>query len=287
MNTIEKRQNEDRMLRYQYTSRSYYNRAETLNDLVWVCCIISWLTIFLPDSFAWGTFFIAVPFFVDIIAAILNWRMTVNVSLASALRKYFDAYVLGFNTDQFTEPEVQELEELSIKSEKHSPEKSKEQMTHTGRDNPPGIRNWYEFSQPLSEQDAIYECQKQNCWWNKKITRERIIRTIIGLSVLLPLAIFLFIETKTGILLVIFSSGGLITKCTERLVANGRYYMLSLKIDGALDVLINSRSDENIKKLQAQIDTRRAMPVLERNRIHKCHAKEYSELYHDTTTVQK
>lgn len=190
MNAIEKRQNEDRMLRYQYTSRCYYDHAETQNDLVWLCCIISWLTIVLPGSSAWGMFFIAVPFFVDIIAAILNWRMTSNVSWASALRKCFDAYVLGFNTNQFTEFEVRELEELSIKAVKHSPEKSQEQMTNTGRDNPPGVRNWYEFSQPLSEQDAIYECQKQNCWWNKKITRERIIRTVIGLLILAPLAIF-------------------------------------------------------------------------------------------------
>ncbi|MFA5383105.1 MAG: S-4TM family putative pore-forming effector [Eubacteriales bacterium] len=287
VNSIEKKQNEERMLRYQYASRRHYNHAEILNDLVWVCCIVSWLTIFLPDSSTWRMFFIAVPFFMDIIAVLLNWLMTVNVASASALRKYFDAYVLAINIGQFTKSEVQELEELSIKAVKHSPEKSKEQMDNTGRDNPAGVRNWYEFSQPLSEQDAIYECQKQNCWWNKKITCERIIHMVIRLLVLVLLAVFFKIETKTGILLIIFSSGGLIIKCAERLVENMRYYMLSLKIDGALDVLTNSRSYENIEKLQAKIDARRAIPVLERNHIHKRHAKEYSELYHDITTVQK
>lgn len=287
MNVIEKKQNEERMLRYQYASRRHFNRAEILNDRVWVCCIISWLTIFLPSSSTWGMFFIAVPFVVNIIAVLLNWRMTVNVASASALRKYFDAYVSGINIEHFTNSEVQELEELSIKAVKHSPEKSKVQMVNTGRDNPPGVRNWYEFSQTLSGQDAIYECQKQNCWWNKKITHERIIRTVIGLLFLVPLAIFFLIKTKIGVLLVIFSSSGLIVKCAERLVVNVRYYMLSLKIDGALDIITNSRSDENIKKLQAKIDARRAIPVLERNHIHKRHAKEYSELYNDITTFQK
>lgn len=286
-NAIKKRQNEDRMLHYQCASRIYYNRAETQNKLVWVCCLISWLTIFLPDSSTWGMLFIAVPFFMDIIAMILNWRMTANVSSASILRKYFDAYVLGFNMDQFTKPEVQELKELSIKALKLHPEKSKQQMANTGHNNPPGVRNWYEFSWPLKEQDTIYECQKQNSWWNKKMMHERIIHTVIGLSVLIPLAIFLLIKAKAKILLIIFSSSGLIIKCTERLVANSRYYILSLEIDGAVDVLSNSRSDENIKNLQAKIDRRRAMPVLERNRIHKCHANEYSKLYHDTTKVQK
>ncbi len=289
VNAIEKKQNEERMLRYQYAARRYNNSAEKLNDLVWICCIISVLIIFLPTNTTWGKFFIAVPFFMNIMAAILNWRMTINVSIASALRKYFDAYVLGINIDQFTEPEVQKLEELSIKVSKHSPVKSEEQMSNTSRDYPPGVRNWYEFSQPLSEQDAIYECQKQNCWWNKKMTLKRLIFTGIKLLVLIPFAIFFVIKANTNveIMQVIFSSGGLITKCAERLGANGRYYMLSLKIDGALDILTNSRSVENIKKLQVEIDARRAMPVLEINRIHKRHAKKISELYYDITTVQK
>jgi hypothetical protein len=281
MNAIEKKQNEERMLRYQYASRSYYNRAETLNDLVWVCCILSWLSIFLSDSSTRG----AVSFFLDIIALIVNLRMTADVSAASLLRKYFDAYVLGLDIDQFTKPEVQKLEELSIRAVGHSPGKSKVQMSNTGRDNPPGVRNWYEFSQPLSEQNAIYECQKQNCWWNKKITYKRIICTVIEFVVLILLAIF-FIKTKPSVV-ILFSSGALILKCVERFVANVRYYTLSLQIDGALDVLTDSRSNENIKNLQGKIDERRAMPVLERNHIHKRHANEYSELYQNTTTVTK
>lgn len=287
LHVINNKQNEDRMLRYQYASRTLYNRAETLNDFVWVCCIISWLTILLPDSPTWNTFFIAAPFFMDIVAIILNWRMTANVSSASLLRKYFDSHVFGLNRNQFTLSDVQKLEEISIKVVKHFPEKSKEQMANTGRDNPPGVLNWYEFSQQLSEQDAVYECQKQNCWWNKKITRIRLIRSGLWLLVLVPLTIFLFVETDAGIILVIFSSCGLITKCIERLVVNVSYYILSIQIDGALDVLANSRSDENILNLQAKIDMRRAMPVLERNRIHRRHAKEYSELYHETTAFQK
>jgi len=63
--------------------------------------------------------------------------------------------------------------------------------------------------------------------------------------------------------------------------------MLSLKIDGALEVLTNSRSDENIKNLQTQIDARRSMLVLERNFIHKHYAKEYTELFDDIRKVKK
>ena len=283
MNAIEKRQNENRMLRYQYTARCYYNRAEKLNELVWICCVISWLTIFFPVSFTQRIFPICMSFFMDIIAAVLNWRMTSNVFWASSLRKYFDAYVLNLNMNQFSEPSIRKFEELSLNTVKRYPQKSKEQMSNTGRDIPPGVKDWYELSPLVPEQDAVFECQKQNCWWNKKITRVRIIRAVIGLLVLIPLIIFLFIEIKVGILLTILSSGGLIIKCATRLVANVRYYVLSIKIDGVLNVLASSRSNKNIEILQANIDERRAMPVLERSHTHKRHAKEYSELYQNTS----
>jgi len=286
VNTIEKRQNEERMLRYQFAARVNYNRAEVQNDLVWLCCLISWLTIFSSSK---EILFIAIPFWADMIALVLNWRMTVNVSSASKLRQYFDAYVLSINIDEYSKTELEELEELSFKVMKQYPEKSKEQMTNTGRDDPPGVRNWYEFSQPLSEQDAIYECQKQNCWWNKKITHKRLTYTGIGLLVFILMAIFFIMGTRTEIeiLKILFSSGGLFAKSSERFVANGKYYMVSLKINGALDVLENSRTDESMKKLQEKIDMRRAMPVLERNYTHKRFAKVYSELYHSITSIKK
>lgn len=283
MNAIEEAQNEKRMLQYQNAARWYYNRAEILNNLVWGCCILSWLTIFLPDSPTWKILFISIPFSINIIAFILNRRLSANVLWAATLRKYFDAYVLGIDIYQFTRDEVLKLEEISFKVIKRYPKKSKEQMTNTGHDDPPGVRNWYEFSQPLSVLDAIYECQKQNCWWNKKLTRLRIIRSGIELLILITVAIIIFVWIKADILLVILSSSGLVLKCIERAIANTRYYILSLKIDGALDILENSRSEENIKCLQAKIDIRRAMPVLEKHRIHKRHAKDYSELYHGTT----
>jgi len=278
------------MLRYQYASRSYYNSAEKLNDLVWLIVVFAWSVIFWHDNLSFSKIFsVGICFFADMVAMILNSQIKKNVYWASALRKYFDAYVLGINIDQFKESEIEKLEELSIKATKKCVEKSKEQMSNTCYDTPPGVHNWYEFSQTLSEQDAIYECQKQNCWWNKKLMYKRILYTIIVLLLLfiVYLVFYLFIKAKTGILLFFFSSSGLVLKCVERSIANCKYYMLSLKIDGALEVLTNSRSDENIKNLQTQIDARRSMLVLERNFIHKHYAKEYTELFDDIRKVKK
>ena len=279
---IEKRQNEDRMLRYQYASRRYFNRAEKLNDLVWVMCIISWLVIFLPDIPNTEILVIVISAFADTVAVIFSGIMANYIASASSLRRYFDAYVLGINIEQFDAPQVQKLEELSLKAINDSPDIAKVEMANTGHDKPNGVRNWYEFTRPLSEEDAVYECQKLNGWWNKKMSGERIKYTVIRLIIFISLAILLLIITKADILITILSSIALIIKCIERLVANLRYYKISLEIDGAIDVLTSNRSSENVKEVQAKIDERRAMPVLERNRIHKRRSKEYHQLYHDT-----
>ena len=279
---IEKRQNEDRMLRYQYASRRYFNRAEKLNDLVWVMCINSWLVIFLPDIPNTEILVIVISAFADTVAVIFSGIMANYIASASSLRRYFDAYVLGINIEQFDAPQVQKLEELSLKAINDSPDIAKVEMANTGHDKPNGVRNWYEFTRPLSEEDAVYECQKLNGWWNKKMSGERIKYTVIRLIIFISLAILLLIITKADILITILSSIALIIKCIERLVANLRYYKISLEIDGAIDVLTSNRSSENVKEVQAKIDERRAMPVLERNRIHKRRSKEYHQLYHDT-----
>ena len=65
-------------------------------------------------------------------------------------------------------------------------------------------------------ENVVYECQKQNGWWNKKISGKRIRYMVIGLFIFIPLVIFLLIITKAEILITIFSSCGLILKGIER-----------------------------------------------------------------------
>lgn len=284
VSAIEKRQNENRILQYQYAARSYYNRAEKLNMFVWIFCFVSWVAVFLPASSSAGVFFIAIPFLADIIAFITNCRMMANIRKASSLRKYFDAYVFDLNIDQFTQFEVQNLHELSMKAVKNHPKESKIQMANTGRDNPPGVRDWYEIPSDFSEQDTIFECQKQNCWWNRKITCKRVVCTGIALLILIAVAVVFFLFVNKNVMLIILSSGGVIIKGLERLVANAKYYRLSSKIDDTVEALTVDRSGELLKYLQGRIDERRAMPVLEINIVHRMLAGKLSVLYKRIST---
>jgi hypothetical protein len=288
MSTIEKRQNERRMLQLQYAARHYYNRAELLNDLVWLCVIVTWLSLFLPVSSKYEIYLMILPFLLTIKAVILNWRMTVNVSSASSLRKYFDAYVFKLNLDFFSKSEVEKLEELSTRAVKESLENSKIQISNTSRDNPPGVRDWYEFSQSLTEQEAIFECQKQNSWWNKELISKRSKYNLKN-AILFAFIFYIIVISKTNFdfLRALFCSGGLIAKMIERFCENKKYYELSKEIEGAIDVLSDCRTIENLKNLQGKIDRRRSMHVLEKNSLHKRFAKRFSELYQDIHSVKE
>lgn len=276
---IQERQNSPNMLHFQYAARWHYNRAEIQNNIVWLFCIIAWLSAFFQNISMW---FIAVAFIMDVSGAIMNWRMSTHVSLAADFRKFFDTYVFKLRVEQMNPIEKQTFIERSIDIVNKNPQIAKIQMSNTGHDNPPGVRNWYEFTVPLSNSDAIFECQKINSWWNKKITYHRLKKSILGVLLFVPIIITILVLVNTSIVMIIFSSAGLVLKCVERLVQNIRYYLLSSKIDGAIEVLSKKRNLDNIMELQSFIDKRRAMPVLENNVSHKKHAKEYSVLYRET-----
>ena len=144
MSQVKIKQNKEDMLHMQYAARYCFNRAENLNDIVWLLCILSVLTAFLPSSVPemWQ---LGIPIVIDFAALLCGWRLSENLSLASSLRKCFDAYVLGIGFDSFDRDTKQKLLESAFKIERKNPEGAKIQMTQTGRDNPTGVIVWYEL----------------------------------------------------------------------------------------------------------------------------------------------
>ena len=285
-NNISEKQNEPRMLRYQYAARSFYNRAEIQNFFVWIFVLISWALIFIPINEKNETPLLCIAFFSDLIAAFFCSRVLYTVNIASSLRKYFDAYVFGFDLNRFSELEVRGFEELIIKIINTHQKSSRIQMMNTGRDKPPGVLDWYEIPTHLSEQDAIFECQKQNCWWNKKITIKRI--AFSGVLIIsffcITIGFFKITNTDLSVLKVALCSAGLVLKAGERIATNIRYYLLGLKIDHALETLEVSKNSKLLLHLQELIENRRTMPVLEINIVHRMLAEKLSVLYKRIST---
>lgn len=280
MNRINVRQNEKKMLKYQFAARVLFNRAELLNYLIWLLCLISALCVFIPINASW---FQWIPLVADIIAVLLGITLSYNLSNAVSFRSYFDAYVLNIGINSFEDHDLRKLKEISSKLISTKQKNYNIQINNTGNDIPPGVRDWYDIPTSYSEKTARFECQKQNAWWNEKMASKRCHINIIFAVFTSIVVLFAIQSTSAGnsIIIGIFGSGGMIVRCIERFFANKQYHNLSLKIDGALEALSDSRDIKNLCKLQNLINKRRELPVLEINFIHKRIAHQLSKIYHE------
>lgn len=254
------------MLKVQYAARCYYNLAERQNTIVWFFCLISAFSVFLPDTLP-CYLSIAVPFIADIIAWILMLLVTKNVEQGAELREFFDAYSLNINTDQFSEEKKRQLLESAKKQCSKKPKEAEIQMRNTGSDNPPGVYDWYLFSKDIDGLEAQFECQRQNTWWDKKLTSIRYTVSIITCIILTLTFIVLMIHNNA--IRTLLCSASLIIKLVERIKDNHKYRCLSLKIDGAQETLGVHLSEEGIMQLQGMINERRAINVLGINLSHR------------------
>lgn len=276
---IQERQNEEAYLKIQYAARVCFNSAERYNHLAWIACLISAFSIFLPNS--WSIYILTgIPFCADIVAAIFSFASSYRVRLASDLRKYFDSYVLNIGMNQFSETELRKLREQTERICLRNQNEVAVQIANTGKDTPPGVREWYVFSKFYDGIAAQFECQRQNTWWNSKMFQRRTGITII-LLVILGSA-FLVLAINNSVLNVILCSAGILLKFFERLVENCRYISVSRLIDGSLQTIEVHPTEEGIAQLQTFIDERRSINVLEFDQIHKRIARKLSEMYEKT-----
>lgn len=282
---IEQRQNDPEMLKCQYAARHYYNAAETWNNAAFVCAIISLLSIFVPEgtSSIYSITILLVPLVFDVASFICNRRMGISATFAALLRNYFDEMVLGIKNVKHTDSFKRKVKSLIIDAVEKNKKEFEEQVSNTGRDNPPGVKNWYEFAHQYTDSEVVFECQKQNCWWNNELCHKRLLHDGIVLLLGIFLGIYFCAYLRVSILRVIFCLISAVKTLAYRIDENVNYIRLSMKIDDYCEMLEISIDQDSISALQEQISKRRELKVFEINRFHKKHSKELSELYEQIT----
>ena len=224
-----------------------------------------------------------IPIIIDIFVFLLCILVAKYTEWGATLRNYFDAKVLGLQEEEYTQDSEREIwERVNIVCKKHMRE-CETQIRNTGRDNPPGVKNWYEFSAKLDGNKALFACQYINCWYNRKHRPYR-----FGISVCL----FLIITAAIIGLLRMFNVSfvdtliylaALAVKMFDRMYQNYRYLRVSLKMDAIISLPGVEDNREQINYLQTLINSRREIPVLEINALHKRLVKSWSELLEQIT----
>ena len=269
---ITSRQNEDIFLKIQYASRKDFNSAEKLNCLSWILCIASAVMIIVPDSEP-KLISIGIPALLEVCAFITACIFNRKIKNAAALRSYFDSYVLMICEENYSDVRKQELKEMALSTYHRHKNKADISIQKTGRNKPPGVKDWYEFKNPLEDLQAQFECQKQNIWWNKKMVKIRMIILPIIVFLIIALVIVIFILYKSDVLSIIVCASGIVLKFYERLVEQYNYHDISIRIEAIQSHAERELTAETVKELQELIDERREIPVLEMNFIHTKKAK--------------
>lgn len=277
---IENRENEERSLKIQYAARVYYNSAECFSHLAWITSMLSAITIFLSNN--WCEYLVkGIPSLLTVLTAIFTIATRNNVKWAAKLRQYFDLYVMGLSMKGFSESDCREVIEKAEKKYQVSQSKARVQMDNTGKDVPPGVRDWYVFPREYDGNKAQLECQRQNIWWNSHLFKKKI--TINVITLVLIIALFVYLIKSRNIVVTLLCLISLFLKIISRCYANIKYYITSKEIDGALKIVEAEPTNGGIEKLQDLIHQRRATNVLGFNFLHRKNAKRLSSTYENTS----
>jgi len=271
---IKTRQNEDLALDLQCVARYYFNKAEILNFITWCLCILSFLSALIPET-APELVCVGVPFAFDVSAFILICCFNKSVSLGSEYRAIFDDYVFGFNDSVSLS---QALKERIVKIKEKRAKWINIQKRNTGRDNPPGVRDWYDVDEREAEEDSILKCQTENGWWDRKLTPWRIGCEILIAAVYIVIFCLIIRAGYLTLLQVILSSALFLRIC-ERIYENLKYMRIGIKIDGKIEILEVSRTRQQLQNLQATINKKRRVKIVGINFIHIKFACKLSNLY--------
>lgn len=233
---INNRQNENLLLKIQYASRRYFNSAEKVNYVSWLLCIVSAIMVFIPDS-ASKVISLGIPALLEVFAFITAYIFNNKLKKAASLRNYFDSYVLMIGEDSYTDICKQKLREIALTAYNKHKKEADIHIHNTGRDKPPGVRNWYEFKNTVADLQAQFECQKQNVWWNKKIVKNRMIILPIILFIIISFFVAMFVLFKSDAMSIIVCAIGIILKVVERIIEHYSYHKTSIKIDAIQSTL--------------------------------------------------
>lgn len=275
MNSIGKRQNDEKYLLLQYSARFYYNRAEILNYLVWITCIGNTIISILPLS---GLKDIKIPiiFGLSVLSIYMQFLLKKYVEIASSMRKYIDYHLFKFeNLSMYNNYNEDKLIEIAINVKKKNPAKASIQFRNTGTDKPCGVRDWYTGINPNDDKyTAILNCQKINAFFNRELT-DLYIKTIKLICVIVFITLIVVFSKDSIIDLICFlmSIPTLIIKIICECAIISHYKKISIAIEALLEASMQKIDNKYLIEIQNRIDQRRSIPFLVPNLLHKINTK--------------
>ena len=279
-NNISIKQNEEKMLKVQFAARIFYNKAENLSYLAFVISFLLMFVIFIPDEYSvWLTKIL--PFLMQVLCFVILYIRDKYIIKASNLRNYFDYFVLNIKSSNYSNSRVREIYEIAEENYKSRYDEFAIQSQNNGESKQPGVLDWYIIKEENNQIDAIYECQKQNIWWNSKMEKFRF--KLYSRVLIFLILVLIMIFVSKGFLEMILSFSAILFLISSQIINWYKYIVISYKISGAVEILDLSRNEDGILILQEYLIELRKINLLHINLIHKKNAEILSKVFKEIT----
>lgn len=169
--SIKNRQNDEKILRLQYSSRHLYNSAEFLDAASWILTIIviliGW---FENDNSANATAYIVA--ILTVANVIIDYFRKKIICIAAGTRTHIDEVLFDFEPKKiingFSVKTIEKTSDVIAKLHKKTYYK---QITHNGKDKYKGVKDWYTLNNTNNKQDEIISAQIENCSFDKSVSK--------------------------------------------------------------------------------------------------------------------
>lgn len=289
MNDIYIRQNDEEILVLQYSQRKHYEIAEKLQYFIWISIIIN---IYVVNNEYLETLlgkniitFIGVIY--TIIYAFIKFTINNYIQIGAYTKELIDCKLYKFDVNKrliHNNYNAKKLKEKAILKKNKYKNDYMIQIRNTGKDKPPGLRNWYEDRRDKSINNAIYECQRENLWWDEKLSS--IYMGLFALIGIFVLGSLLWINRYTTVVSLIFTilipSGQIILEIGTQLYFlneilkkhRTKVYMVCKQIDKDMPTI----SMDHLLELQDILLERRLYKFLIPTKLHQSLSGKYHQL---------
>ena len=282
------KQNENQFIELLFLQRRSYNSAGNWNSSLWGIAILSAVigsnSIFnLSDSLRAVTTSTMILF-----VWIAHNQLKKKIMIGAYTKELFDRSLYG-QTIKYSNWEVKpdEIREMAHRLRlKHSKDFNVA-LANSGEDKPRGLKDWYTRTTKENRNESIFECQRENIWWDKKIATNY--KIVIGLLALIVIAGFLLTNYNKSLLdvgLSIFANVALVLKLIDDWLIQKRFNNHHIKIEEFIEN-INEKakpSKEDLEKMQERILMRRKMRYFPFDFLHKINRFKLHKLWRKTVT---
>ena len=181
--SIRKKQNDEHILKLQYAARHSYNLAELLGLFSWlltfIIILISWF-----DNGANPDVIAYIVAIITILNSAVDYLRNKSINMASSIRAYIDYTLFNMNSKKvyngLTIDIINKFGDIIANLHKKTYLK---QISNSGTDVYKGVKDWYTLSDGMTTDEEIVSAQKENCGFDKNISRDSIIISIILFAV--------------------------------------------------------------------------------------------------------